>query len=311
MERSLTLRQGAAALLVVATAWYLASTIHENWAELRAYEWRLDPGLLIASLAAHVAVLAWGVFVWSRALGSFAGPPVSYSSLLKIWSISNAARYIPGTVWQFVAAAEAARGAGVSRVRMLASLAIHIGSVLLAATAVALLTLPLTELGYPGVAGAAVLLPAFVILVHPKVLNGALGLLARVSRRDVLRWEGTWTDGLFLLGLQVVSWLLYGCAFWLFLRSVAPFGLETLLPAAGVNAASFVVGWVVFLAPGGAGFREAAMTFLLGAYVPVGVAAVIAILSRLWSIAAEILIALLALVLARKAAPRVPPAPGA
>lgn len=311
MSRHRVARRIAAAALVAAALYFLGHTVLANAAELRAYEWRVDPVLLISSLAAHVAVLAWGVFVWSRALASFAGPPVSYSSLLKIWSISNAARYIPGTVWQFVAAAEAARGAGVSRVRMLASLAIHIGSVLLAATAVALLTLPLRELGYPRVAGVAVLLPAFVILVHPKVLNGALSLLARVSRRDVLRWEGTWTDGLFLLGLQVVSWLLYGCAFWLFLRSVAPFGPETLLPAAGVNAASFVVGWVVFLAPGGAGFREAAMTFLLGAYVPAGVAAVIAILSRLWSIAAEILIALLALVLARKAAPRVPPESGA
>jgi uncharacterized membrane protein YbhN (UPF0104 family) len=75
----------------------------------------------------------------------------------------------------------------------------------------------------------------------------------------------------------------------------------------GINAAAFVAGWVVFLAPGGAGFREAMMSALLTPYVALGVAAVISVLSRLWTIAAEVALALLAVVLARRERAAAPP----
>lgn len=310
MSRGALLRRLAAAVLVAAAVFFLGATISRNWAQLQRFEWRVDPLLLLASVAAHVAVLAWGVWVWSRVTARFAGPPVGFAALLGIWSFSNVARYIPGTVWQFVAAAEVARGHGVSRMRMLASLAVHMGLVLLSAAGVSLLTLPLEGLGYGALARAGwVLLPFLPLLVHPRVLNAALGVLGRLSRKEVLRWEGSWLDGLGLLGLQTVSWLLYGGAYWLFLRSVAPFPAGTLLPAAGVNAASFAAGWVVFFAPGGIGVREAAMTALLTPYVPEGVAAAIAVLSRLWSIAAELLLALGALALTRRRAGADPPEP--
>ena len=59
------------ALLVVATAWWLGRLVADNWAELRRFDWRADAALLAASVAAHVAVLAWGVWVWSRILRHF------------------------------------------------------------------------------------------------------------------------------------------------------------------------------------------------------------------------------------------------
>ena len=78
-------RKAATVLLVAAAAWFLFRTIERNWRQIRGYPWHVDPLLLCASVAALVAVLAWGVFVWSRVLTRFEHPPVRLSTLLRIW----------------------------------------------------------------------------------------------------------------------------------------------------------------------------------------------------------------------------------
>ncbi len=287
--------------LVAAALYFLGRTVASNAADLRGFDWRLDPLLLAASLVVHVAVLVWGVWVWSLITRRFAGEAMPFPALLRVWSFSNAARYIPGTVWQFVAAAELARGEGLGRGRLLLSMAVHVGMVLVAAVGLAVATLPWDALGagWIGTWGLAAL-PLLLVAVHPAVLNLALRTLARVTRREAARWTGSWLDGVLLLALETASWVLYGVAFWLFLRSVAPIPAGALLPLAGVNSLSFAAGWVVFFAPGGIGVRETAMTLLLGPFVPAAVAAVLSVLSRLWTVAAEVLLAGVALLVAAR-----------
>ena len=276
-------------LLVGAAAVFLGLTIARNGAQLRAYQWDLRWGLLIASVAALAAVLAWGVFVWKLVLDRFEHPRVGLSSLLRIWFLSNLARYIPGKIWQFVGAAELARAAGISRPVLLTSMAVHVGFSLLSAAIVAAIAMlggwsgvhvPAVPVAAVGAAGLA--------LVHPAVINAVLRLIPRAVHRDVLRWNGGWRDGLLLLALSVFSWAVYGLAFGLFVHAVVGVSASDLVPLTGVNALSFLVGYLVFLAPAGLGAREGAMALLLTPLVPTGVAALVAILSRLWTVVAEL-----------------------
>lgn len=287
------------ALLVAAAVWYLADAIAGSWRELREFDWSVAPLRLAASVAAHVAVLAWGVWVWGRVLARFEHPPVGLRTLQRIWFLSNLARYVPGKVFQFVAVAQLSRAAGLSGPVLLTSMLVQTGLALLAAVVVSAWTLggllfPGVSSLWPGVAATA----AGVLLVHPGLLNAVLAAIPRLLRREVIRWNGGWGDGVALLGLSVVSWLLYGGAYHLFVASLAavPPGL---LPAlTGVNALSFVAGYASPL-PGGAGLREVAMAGLLQPYLPAGVAAVLAIAARLWTIAAELLGGALAVAVVR------------
>ena len=95
-----------AVALVLAAVLFLGRTIARNADALRAYDWSVDPGLLAASLLAHVLVLAWGVVVWHRTLLHTTPGPVSLGALQRIWFLSTIAKYIPGKIWQFVAAPE-------------------------------------------------------------------------------------------------------------------------------------------------------------------------------------------------------------
>jgi uncharacterized membrane protein YbhN (UPF0104 family) len=56
----------------------------------------------------------------------------------------------------------------------------------------------------------------------------------------------------------------------------------------GVNALAFVAGVMTPL-PGGLGVREAAMQQLLLPLLPAGVAGVVSVAARLWSVSAELL----------------------
>jgi uncharacterized membrane protein YbhN (UPF0104 family) len=293
MRGSSLLGRAASLAIVAAAAAFLYATISRNWSELTRFEWSVDPVLFGASLLLHVGVLGWGVYIWSRVLACLDAPVVGYGPLLRIWSASNLTKYIPGAVWQFMTAAHLSRGRGLPAVVALTSMLLHVGFSLLAALAVSAVMLPIDPAFGPlGLVWVRVaMLVVAVAAVHPALLNAGLRLVPRALHRQVLVWSGSWARGLWLLTLSVVSWIVYGVAFSLFVAALAPISMAAVLPLTAVNALSFTAGYVALLAPGGIGVRESAMTVLLAPLLPLGVAAVLAIAARLWSIAAELLLA--------------------
>lgn len=311
MTASRLLRRAATLLLVAAAAAFLALNIRRNWAQLDAFPWDISVPRMALSILGLTAVLAWGVVVWQRVLRRFPHPPVHLPTLLRIWFLSNLSRYIPGKVWQFVSAAELGRNAGLSRAVLLTSMVVHVAFSLLAAVLVAIATLPTTflRLGLGTLPATAAASAIAIAAVHPAILNTLFRLVPARLRKDVLVWNGRWIDGIELLALSIVSWCLYGATFALFIGAVVSIPARAAIPLAGVNALAFVTGYLAFVAPGGLGPREAAMALLLRPFAPAGVASLIAVVSRLWMIAAELLGAVLVLLPGRRGrdADRLPP----
>lgn len=292
-------RRVAGALLIAVTAWWLGRLIADNWTELRRFDWDADPGLLAASVAAHVAVLAFGVWVWSRVLRHFEHPPVRLGTLQRIWFVSNLARYVPGKVFQFIAVAQLSRGAGLSGAVLLTAMLVHTGITLASALVVAAWTLTGGIVrGVDPLWPALIASAGAVLAVHPAFLNRLLAVIPRLLKKEVIRWNARWVDGLALLALALINWLLYGVAYHLFMASLTDVPWRLMPQMAGVNALSFFLGYASPL-PGGAGLREVSMAELLQPYLPNGVAAVMSLASRLWTIAAELLGGGLALLLVR------------
>jgi glycosyltransferase 2 family protein len=297
-RRRFPLRRILTAILLLATGYYLYASVAGNWSELRRFAWEVDPLRLGASVAVHVAVLAGGVWIWSRVLDHFEHPPVRTGTLMRIWFVSNLARYIPGKVFQFVVAGQLASAAGLTGSVLLTSLVMHTGFSLLAATVVSAWTVvtPLAP-GLPAIPiGAAVTLLA-VAAVHPRLLNAALGVVPRLLKKTVIGWNGSWLDGVALLFYSMVAWTVYGVAYWLLIASLIEVPVTAIPRLTGINAFSFVGGYLA-LTPAGIGIRELVMTNLL---IPLvggsGVAAVLSIASRLWTVAAELVGGVLALAL--------------
>lgn len=305
-------RRALSYLLVAAAFAFLAREILRNLDGLREFDWQLRPGMLALSLAALVAVLFLGVAYWGVVLRSF-GVRIPLIPLARAWFLANLSRYIPGVVWQFVSLAQLGGAAGMGAVLSITSLLVQMGFTLLAAAALGLLILPGSPLGaaYPALEGLRWLAPLVLLAVHPAIIRTLVRVMARLSRREAVDWEGSWAQGVGLLALATLLWLAYGLTFFLFLRAFVDLPMALLPAVIAVHALSFLVGYLAFFAPAGLGFKDAALTVLLAGLMPSSVAASLAVAARLWSIAGEALpaLALLPGGLRGRSAPKMPSPP--
>jgi uncharacterized membrane protein YbhN (UPF0104 family) len=135
--------------------------------------------------------------------------------------------------------------------------------------------------------------------LHPRVIRRVASRLGRWLGEDDLRVELDSGHIVRAAAGMLLAWCLYGVGLFLLLRGVG-IAVEVIqLPVlTGIFAASYVVGYLVLVAPGGLVVREGAMTALLADLVglAVGVAAAVAIMARIWMVVTEL--AALALVLA-------------
>lgn len=296
------------ALIAGATLLFLGLTIARQWRELQLYDWEVDPLRLAASVVALFLVFALGGYVW-RLLLRHLGVRVGFLPLLRLWYLSSLARYVPGKVWQFVGAAQLGRRLGLEPIPLLTSMVLQMGFLMVAGAAVALPALLLS--GIPSGPLMALILAAVVaaavVLVHPRVLNTSLGLASRVLPEGVLRWEASWGDGVRLLAMYALVWVAQGLAFALFVHAVVDLPGAALPVLVGANALAMVAGMLVFVVPAGLGAREAVLALLLSPWAPMGAAALIAVASRLWTMATE-LVGTLVLVGHPGARPERPPA---
>lgn len=288
-------------LLVAATLGFVGLTIARQREQLAGLDWQLEPLPLAGSLVLLIATFAWGVWIWQRVLRRL-GVHVRLVPLLRIWFLATLARYVPGKIWQFVGAAQLARAEGIAPLPLVTSMIVNMGFTMAAA---ALLAAPLVAFQWLGgvawaVAVGAVAAFAIVVAVHPRIMNFALDLAPRALHRDVLRWDASWGYGVLLLAWSLLSWIAYGAAFTLFAAAIFDIDASVVPGFVAANAVAVLAGILVVVAPAGLGARELTLTAVLEPWLPfAGAAALLALLSRLWVTAGELLGAGLSVLLAR------------
>ena len=274
-------------LLAVAVVVALGAVVVRDAGALRDVAWTFRPGRLLAATAVEIALLVASVGLWGRVLARFDATRPPFGALLRVWVRGTLAKYLPGTIWPVVSTATQASRIGASPLALAASFVLHglftaLGALVVAAALVGVP--PQVALG---------LLATAVPLVHPALLNGALGAASRWTGRPVPQWKGRWVDGVGLVALHAVTWLGYGLGFVLFASALLPVEAAAWPHLVGAHALSFVAGFVAVFAPGGLGVREAALVGLLVPTVPASVAVALAAGSRLWLLSTELLVGVL------------------
>jgi len=99
--RSPAFRSIFMAAALVAAVWAVAA----NWGEVRAALARLDPWIPIAGLVVSL-LFVWLTMVAWRFILNDLGAAVQGRTASQIFFVSQVAKYLPGGVWNFVAAAE-------------------------------------------------------------------------------------------------------------------------------------------------------------------------------------------------------------
>jgi hypothetical protein len=287
-------RRAAGWLFVAAAFLFLGSVMLRDLQALREHDWEIHPGLLVLSLVLQIAGLLWGARVWQQLLRRM-GHAVGFLELARVRLVSGLGRYIPGKIWAFIGAAHLGSRSGLPAAATVTSLLLHAGFNLVGGLLVGAVLLP--DGALPPAVRTALFwaAPLTLLLVHPRVMATGFRVLRALSRETAGAWSGGWLENIRLVAFTMVGWLLSGLALYAFVLSLTPLPAGSLLPVLGINAGAFVVGTLVFVAPAGLGAKEGAAAALFALYVPAGVAAVLAVATRLWTVLGE-LIAVAALI---------------
>jgi uncharacterized membrane protein YbhN (UPF0104 family) len=275
-----------------------------QWSELRAVaaDVRLDWAWIAVGSVVVLLTHASLVQGWRMLLAGWDRAPAFWPSV-RIWSISNLGRYIPGKIWSVGALSILAERAGVSGVA--AASAAILGTLLNLGAGFGIVALSGARvLGTiePWMQGAAIAgAAAFIVgvLLLPRLLPPIVRSIT--SRRGLppvdrhLSPTRLWS----VTAINALSWVGYGVAFDAFSRGVTPQVAGAGAAFITVYTASYLWGYLVLFAPGGIGFREVALVAML---VALGMgtqpeATVLALASRVWITVLEILPGLIALLL--------------
>lgn len=286
----------AQVLILLAIAFFIGRSVWESRFQVREAILHLDPGLALLSAALMAACGILVALGWSFILAAL-GNRVSPLPMVRIYFLSELGKYLPGKLWTPMGRVLMAERAGIPAVMGVASVGTQLAVQIVSAMCAVLITLPFL----PRLGGElsrkllyfAAIIPAGLILLHPRIFNPILNrLLARVSRvslqarlkyRFILLIVLYWTSLWFLRGISV--FVLLKAMYHGPLPASAPVG------CVGVTTFSWLAGMLAFLVPAGLGVAEGinAELFKLLFGIEFGVAATIAILGRVLGVAAELI----------------------
>lgn len=263
------------------------------WHDVR----RMSAAVLVIALAGQVGALICVMMVWRELLAGM-GSRLSLADTWRINFIGQLGKYVPGKVWQIVAQAELGKDAGVPRERSALSVLLGLLVVVVTGGIVAVVTLPFATGGnFSHYFWVLFILPVGVLVLSPPIMNRLLAFVLKILKRPPL------DNGVSLAGLLrasawgVLSWACFGVMTFALLHQLGDHRSGAFLAAVGAYALSWVVGFVVLIAPAGIGAREAVMIALISSQTTAGTALALALLTRGLAVAGDALTGLSAVML--------------
>ncbi len=289
-------------LVAVALGGY---AVADQWSQVRSGFADFGVGATAASFALVLLSLLATMQVW-RSLLSAAGSRVPVAAAARIFFVGQIGKYLPGAVWPVLAQMELGQAQRVPRHRS-ATVAVITMLVSLAAgllTAAVATVAGLTGSATGGYGWAFLAVPVLLVGLHPRVLNPVIDRLLRLARRPAQEVPLTLRAIVAATLWAVLYWLLSGTALWLLATRLGASDGRAFLLATGGFAFAWCAGFLVILAPAGAGVREVVLVASLSPVLSFGKATAVALASRLLTTVGDLLCAGLAAWIGRPAAKR-------
>ncbi|MEO5746304.1 MAG: lysylphosphatidylglycerol synthase domain-containing protein [Terracoccus sp.] len=274
-------------LAVVIAVW-------RNWSEVSAHLREVPASTLagafvLALLAPIFSLLGWRVLLAD--LGTRLPLPAGAS----VFFVGQLGKYLPGSVWSVMAQADLGSRLGVPRRRMgIVGLLSILLSVLTGAI-VGVPALPLLLARSGEVRSLWWFAPALVLLLllWPRLLNWGIALVLRLLRREPLEHSLT-TPAIALTSLWfVLAWLSAGMSILVLAHAMSPQTpvRDLLVTSICGFALASAIGMFSVIVPAGVGVRDGVLAVLLGALMPFPAAFAIVVISRFFTVIADVVVA--------------------
>jgi len=279
-------------VMVIAIFLFLARMVWENWSQVRNASFTLKPLPLI--LSSLIFGFSFFVQLWAWYLITLKlGIALSLRETLENWFYSQLGKYLPGKVWMILGRFYLYESKGKSKKLISTALYFEMVTIMVAGGLLFLFALfgfEETSFLFRGMQigwGVLILLMAFLGL-HPRILEKVINwVLIRFNREGIVL-SITYLDVLWILFICVLSWLIGGVGFYLFVDSIYPISSKYFLFLTGGLAISSTLGLIAVFAPAGLGVREGTLVYLLTYVVPAPIAVILSVATRLWLTLIEI-----------------------
>lgn len=266
--------------------------IVKNWGSLIQALATLPWQIAVASFALAVIYVFFTMWSWRVILADL-GSSLNWNISAQLFGISQIGKYIPGGVWNIVAAAGIGRDHDIPARRSVTAMTVAVLISLLSGTGIGVITVLSTSVSIQVPTWLIVfLLVILVTLLMPPVLNRLIGFGFKLLKRPAPERQMTFKGlGLGTM-LAIIAWGIAGLQIWLL---ACGFGMHPsvsgLALAIGAYALAWVAGFLVVFVPAGTGVRESVLgLFFTGALTSGGVLAVV-LVSRIAMTFADLLLA--------------------
>ncbi|MCK9489415.1 MAG: flippase-like domain-containing protein [Xanthomonadales bacterium] len=233
-----------------------------------------------ALLLAAKLLLAQNARIAARRVGL----DLDFATAARLYNLSQLGKYLPGSIWQFVGRAAAYRDRGGEYGQIRDALLVETLWVIAGAATVAV------ALSGPSILAVVMesLSPLARWWLSGLVATTGLGLfILLIARRNLV------TSGLRLalpswpvLAVQAGIWILLGLSFWV-LAWACGMGVGV-LPAIGLFAGAYAIGFLVPFAPAGLGVREGILVLGLLPWASAGEALAVTVMARVVYLVVEL-----------------------
>jgi hypothetical protein len=264
--------------------------------------WRFRPAALALSILGFAVSLLAAAEVWRRILAAL-GPRLDPRRSAAIWFVSGIGRYVPTSLLLPVLRAAMAERDGVPGRISLASMAYEACLSSTAALAIgAYFVVDLPDLsGSPGRFLVIVLPVIALVLMQPRFFHTVADKVLIRLGREPLPVSLSSRNVLLMVSLYAATYLVAGLSLYALAQSIYPVGAGDLIVVIGAFSVGTALSLVAFALPGGLVAREAGIAVALSPVMPAAPAIAIAVLSRIVQLGLELIGAVVAPIVARRA----------
>lgn len=250
---------------------------------------------LLALLALVASMMSW------RALLGASGHHLPIGAAGRLYFLTQIGKYLPGSIWPVVAQMEMGREQGISIARSGLAAVLNLVVGLATGAVVGLIALIAANGSAGGYWWLVAALPLLLLALQPAVIRWAVALALRLTRRPAQPLDLSGRGIAAAAAWSLAMWLLFGLHVHVLVAALEGGGV---VRSIGAYALAWVVGFLVFVAPAGAGARELSLVLLLSPPLGRPAALAVAVVSRVVGIVADVVVALLGIAAEKLPRPR-------
>ena len=283
-------------LVVVFLAWYF----RKNWDEFSEKIMSVNIGIFIVSMLFYFVYKITLASLWHY-ITKINGCSIRYEKAVTSYLYSILGKYIPGKVFMLAARLtyykeEEAQLSKVTVCFFIENVCTLLGAAMLFIVSLFFFPNELLE-NYKWL--TLLLIAAFFVCIHPKIINFVLRLIGKIFKKN-LAIPMKYSQMLKVVLLFIGNWLIVGFGFFILTKSIYPAAeWSQMLYCAGIWGVSAIMGILAIFAPSGLGVREGIIVAGLMLIMPQSDAMVISVVSRLWQTIPELLLVAMAFVYSR------------